>query len=60
MRYFYNYKPHDGCWIFKSAKLIMRKEVHINDVPPWNHKPKLLPSCYRKSKYVYVGPDQTY
>jgi hypothetical protein len=45
------------CWMLKSAKLILRKEVHINQVPPWNQAPKKLPSCYRKPQFVYVGPE---
>ena len=48
------------CWCFSTAKLIFRKEVHIDQTPPWNQKAKKFPSCYRKSKYVYVNPDQTY
>lgn len=40
-------------------KLIWRKEVHIDQRPPWNQKAKLLPNCYHKPRYVYVGPDQT-
>ena len=44
------------CWSFKTAKLIMRKEVHIDQLPPWNQEAKRLPSCYRKERYVYVDP----
>lgn len=47
------------CWCLESARLIMRKEVHVDQSPPWNQKPKLLPSCYRRKRYVYVKPDQT-
>lgn len=57
---FYNGNNEYGikeCWMLKSAKLILRKEVHINQVPPWNQKPQMFPSCYRKSKHVYVKPE---
>jgi len=47
------------CWSLKTAKLIMRKEVHVDQVPPWNQKAQMFPSCYRRSRYVYVQPDQT-
>ena len=47
------------CWCFKTAELIMRKEVHIDQVPPWNQKARLFPSCYRKQRYFYFNPDQT-
>lgn len=48
------------CWNLRRVKLIFRKEVHINDVPPWNHTPRLRPHCYHKKQYVYVGADQTH
>jgi hypothetical protein len=47
------------CWSLEDAKMIMRKEVSIDQIPPWNQEAKLLPSCYRRSRYVYVKPDQT-
>lgn len=50
----------DKCWMLEDAKLIKRKEVHIDQRPPWNQKAKLLPNCYSKQRYVYVAPDQTY
>ena len=46
------------CWNFKKAKVIFRKEVHVNQVPPWNQKAKRFPTCYSKSRYVYVSPDR--
>ena len=55
----YNGGMAEECWSFKSAKMIWRKEVHIDDVPPWNQKARRFPSCYRKQRYVYVGPKQT-
>jgi hypothetical protein len=59
---YYNYggtSSSGECWSLKSAKLIMRKKVHINDAPPWNQKAQKFPNCYRKPQYVFVGPDQT-
>ena len=55
----YNTAEPNGCWSLNSARVVLLKEVHINDVPPWNHEPKRLPSCYRKPKYVYARADQT-
>jgi hypothetical protein len=48
------------CWNFESASLILRKEVHINQVPPWTQEPIMKPSCYRRTGYIYVKPTQTY
>ena len=48
------------CWFFKDAKIIWRKEVHVDQCPPWNQKAKRFPDCYRRSRYVYVKPEQTY
>lgn len=47
------------CWSFNSSSLKMRKEVHIDQRPPWNQEPKLILSCYHKPKYVYVDGDKT-
>lgn len=46
------------CWCLAKAKLVLKKEVHINQVPPWTQKAKLVPDCYRKPQYVYVDKDQ--
>ena len=59
---FYNGNNEIGvkkCWSLSTARLILRKEVHINHVPPWNQAPKWMPNCYHKKQFVYVGPDQT-
>lgn len=49
------------CWSLKTAKPVKKKEVHINDVPPWNRQRIVkVNSCYRKPQYVYVKPTQTY
>lgn len=48
------------CWHFKDAKIILRKEVNVNQVPPWNQEAREFPSCYTRRGYVYVKPDQTY
>ena len=45
------------CWSFADAELAMRKEVHIDQRPPWKQKAKLLPKCYGRQRYVYVGPE---
>ena len=45
------------CWHLDSAKLILRKEVHINQQPPWKQKARKFLSCYRKKGYAYFPPD---
>lgn len=58
---FYNGKNEldiKECWHLESAKLIMRKEVHINQRPPWTQNAIRKPNCYRKQGFVYVGPTQ--
>lgn len=47
------------CWIYKSAKVEMKKEVSINQVPPWNQKATHTLSCYRRPGYVYVDKNTT-
>jgi len=41
------------CFLLKKAKIILRKEVHIDQVPPWNQRAKRFPDCYHKQRYVY-------
>lgn len=45
------------CWMLKDAKLILRKEVHVSQVPPWNQKARKLPSCFHRPQHVYVKPE---
>lgn len=52
----YNVKE---CWSFKNAKLKKRKRVHISQVPPWNQKPTLMPSCYHVKQFVFIDGDRT-
>ena len=47
------------CWMLEDAKLIMRKEVDINQRPPWDQKAKRVPSCYSKAGSIFVAPDRT-
>jgi hypothetical protein len=59
---FYNDKnPYriTECWCLKTMKLKMRKEVPIDQVPPWTQEAKLIPHCYHREGYVYVGPKTT-
>ncbi len=46
------------CWNFKSARVILRKQVHINYVPPWNQDADYFLSCRRVRGYVFVGKDE--
>ena len=55
---YYNQAVPGGCWLREQAQLLMRRRVHINDVPPWRKKPEELPSCYRQSGFVFFKPDQ--
>jgi hypothetical protein len=48
------------CWSLRTMKLKMRKQVHINDVPPWKHKPRKLPDCYCIPQFVFVDADRTH
>ena len=47
----------DGtCWSRKDAVLVLRKKVHIDQVPPWTQKPQKFPDCYTAQRYVMVKP----
>lgn len=57
---FYNINEKKGCWNLADARLVLKKEVHINQVPPWNQEPIRVLSCFKRKQYVYVGPQQTH
>lgn len=46
----------DECWHLKSARLVLKKEVHVDQIPPWTQKPRKFLNCYRRKRYVYVEP----
>ncbi len=59
---FYNQygNSHTGeCWSLKDARVVLKKEVHIDQRPPWNQKPIKVLSCFRRPRHVYVDPNQT-
>jgi len=48
------------CYSFKDAKVVWKKQVHINQMPPWKQKAIRVLNCYRRSGYVYVEKDRIY
>jgi hypothetical protein len=59
---FYNGKNPMGikeCWCLKTAKLVRKKAVHVDQRPPWTQKAQWLFDCYHQDRYVYVKPEQT-
>lgn len=59
---FYNIPGNSStgeCWSLSTAKLVFKKEVSIDQRPPWTQKAKELPDCYHRPRFVYVKPDQT-
>ena len=50
----------EECWHLETATLVVKKKVHINDVPPWKHTPQEMPSCYRVAKFVMIDADREY
>lgn len=60
---FYNGNNSYGikeCWHLKTAKLVLKKQVHINQRPPWKQKPIKVLSCFRMKNYVFVNPKVEY
>lgn len=52
----YNTEEKD-CWSLKNAELIWRKEVHIDQKPPYKQGFKRFLSCYYKQRYVHINKD---
>ena len=59
---FYNGKNPHGvkeCWNLKSAKVVKRKKVGIDDRPPWNDQPVVeVFNCYKPKGFVMVDPER--
>ncbi len=58
---FYNGNNDIGvkeCFNLKNAKIVLKKKVHINQVPPWKQKAIKVPDCYRMSGYVFIDKDK--
>jgi hypothetical protein len=60
---FYNDKNPLGvkrCWSLGTAKVVFKKEVSIDQVPPWKQKAKRFLSCFHKPRFIYVDPKKEY
>ncbi len=58
---FYNDKNPLGvkeCWNLKSARLVLKKKIHVDQQPPWKQKPIKVPSCYCQKRYVFWDKDR--
>lgn len=45
------------CWSFKTARIIDRIAVHINQPQPYDNKAaKIMLSCFNKPQWVFVEP----
>jgi len=59
---FYNGRENiagNMCMHLETATMVLRKEVHRDQPPPWNHEAREMPSCYQGQDFHYVRPDQT-
>jgi hypothetical protein len=48
------------CWSLKTAKLVLRKRVHISQVPPWKQSPVKVFQCRREEGFVFTDPKKEY
>jgi hypothetical protein len=44
---YYNQNREEGCWSFKTAKVVKRVRVGIWQQPPYTWRPETVLSCYR-------------
>jgi hypothetical protein len=46
------------CWNRKTAEMVNRVFVHIDQPPPYrNFKARTVPGCYRLARHVSVEPE---
>lgn len=50
----------EGCFNFPTAIIKLRKKVHRDHVPPWDHKPAEMLSCYHADGFIVVEGDRKY
>ena len=48
------------CWSLDTAKLVMKKQVHRDQRPPWTQAPIKVSDCYRRDGYILVEPKREY
>jgi hypothetical protein len=62
---YYDYYNQPGnscsaeCWHFGRAQVVKRKEVHIDQRPPWTQPAQWFLDCYHAERYIYVAPGVT-
>lgn len=59
---FYNGKNDLGvtkCWSRATAKVVWKKFVHVDMVPPWTMKPERTFNCHRRVRHIAVDPKVT-
>jgi len=61
---FYNHggrsMKKDGlCMSIHRSKVIWRKEVHVDQRPPWKQKAERFLDCYHRPRYAYLPPNVT-
>lgn len=47
------------CWSLNDAKMVWKKEIPVDQRPPWTQKARRFLSCFRRTRCVYVSPEQT-
>ncbi len=43
------------CWSLETAEVVLRKFVHVDQVPPWNQVAERTLSCHHRERYITVG-----
>lgn len=52
----YNGEKAEECWCYKTAKMVMRKKVPLDQRPPWTQDPIPVPDCYKETGFVFTDP----
>ncbi len=46
------------CWSLEEAEFVVRKEVHVDQRPPWNQRPMRMLNCFHRPRHVYVDKER--
>ena len=54
---YYNHNQPDGCWLYKTAKIVQRVFVGTWEPPPYTWNPRKTLSCWNSVGLHAIGRD---
>jgi len=42
------------CWKFDNAKVVFRRRVHVDTIPPYTNKKERFLDCYHQDRFAFL------